>query len=114
MQLMPDTAQWVMEKGDFANHTIDQIHEPHVNIQMGSWYLSWLSTQYNGNIVAVTAAYNAGQGNVNKWISSGRWDGTYEHINSIPFGETRHYVQRVMYYYHKYDKIYSNATDREQ
>jgi soluble lytic murein transglycosylase len=107
MQLMPDTSDWVVEMGHFAPSHKDNLHNPTVSIQLGSWYLSWLHKQFKGNTVAVIAGYNAGQGNVNRWLQSQQWDGTLENADSIPFGETRHYIQRVLYYYNKYHKLYA-------
>lgn len=107
MQLMPDTAEWLLEKEDFNGQSINQVSEPAINIQMGSWYLNYLNKLFSGNVNAVLAAYNAGHGNVSKWLDQGRWDGSYKNLESVPYGETRHYVQRVLYYYKKYVKIYS-------
>jgi soluble lytic murein transglycosylase len=107
MQLMPDTAKWAMEKANLPEVTMHLIkHEPDDNIVIGTWYLSWLSKQFNGNRIAVIAAYNAGPGNVKRWIEDGVWDGQYDSVKNIPFGETRHYVQRVVYYYNQYMDIY--------
>lgn len=107
MQLMPDTAEWIVESTNLGPHVQEDLLKVDVNINLGSWYLSWLKKHYNGNLIYAIAAYNAGQGNVNKWKQNDVWDGSEEHINQIPFGETRHYVQRVLYYYEKYTKLYS-------
>jgi soluble lytic murein transglycosylase len=106
MQLMPDTAQWIVDKADYADKTVHSLERPDVNIEVGAWYLNALYTQFNSNRIAVLAAYNAGPGNVRKWLQSGTWDGSLKNIDKIPFGETRHYVQRVNYYYNKYVKLY--------
>lgn len=108
MQLMPDTAEWIIDAGGHPKHTLDELHQVDVNINLGSWYVSWLLRQYKGNKLYTVAAYNAGQGNVNKWREAGTWDGTMEQIDHIPFGETRHYVQRVIYYWKKYHKLYED------
>lgn len=109
MQIMPDTAEWIIEARGHPKHTLDELHSVDVNINLGSWYIGWLLKQYKGNQLYALAAYNAGQGNVNKWKQSEIWDGTWEHIDRIPFGETRHYVQRVMYYWKKYHKLYGDV-----
>lgn len=106
MQLMPDTSTWIIETGHFAKSFERALDNPAVSIQLGSWYLSWLHKQYKGNTYAAVAGYNAGQGNVNKWLQNKDWDGTLEHAEMIPYGETRHYVQRVMYYQEKYKRLY--------
>ncbi|CAM2963708.1 lytic transglycosylase domain-containing protein [Paenibacillus sediminis] len=107
MQVMPDTARWVVKKAKFHEVSLEQIKdEPDTNIQIGAWYLALLQEQFGNNKVAVIAAYNAGPGNVNNWLKKGIWDGTLESVQNIPIGETRHYVQRVIYYYNQYTDIY--------
>lgn len=107
MQLMPDTADWVIKKAGFSDVTEDILrHRADVSIQIGAWYLSSLHKQFKGNRIAAVAAYNAGPGNVSKWMNGGIWNGKLETASSIPFGETRHYVQRVFYYYNKYKDLY--------
>lgn len=107
MQIMPDTADWIFQKADFKNVTEDMLqNRPDVSIEVGAWYLQSLHKQFDQNTVAVIAAYNAGPGNVRKWLDSGKWDGKLETADQIPYGETRHYVQRVIYYYNKYKDLY--------
>jgi soluble lytic murein transglycosylase len=107
MQLMPDTAEWIVETAHFSKDWLNQLDKPEINIQVGSWYLGWLHKQFNGNVYAAVAGYNAGPGKVAKWMQSGEWDGTLEKSGQIPYGETKHYLQRVLYYYKKYRKIYA-------
>ena len=71
------------------------------NIRLGAAYLDRLIGSYSGSIVLALAAYNGGLGNVAKWVKrSGRPDesgvDTIDWIESIPFRETRNYVQRVI------------------
>ncbi|UVI28480.1 lytic transglycosylase domain-containing protein [Paenibacillus spongiae] len=107
MQIMPDTADWIVEKSGFDGVTRDSLkHRADLGIEMGAWYLNWLNKQFKGNQVAVIAAYNAGPGAVKRWMTEGKWDGELSTISDIPYGETRHYVQRVHYYYKKYKKLY--------
>lgn len=108
MQIMPDTAQWVIEKAKLEEVELSRVkEETGVNIQIGTWYLDWLRDQFDGNLIAMIAAYNAGPTNVKNWLRSGRWDGRLETAKDIPFGETRHYVQRVAHYYEQYSRIYT-------
>lgn len=106
MQLMPDTAKWMVDDGHFQPQFLERLEEPAVNIHMGSWYIGQLLHQFNDNPVAAIAAYNAGPGRVEGWLQEKKWDGKVQHIENIPFGETRHYVQRVLYYYDKYKQIH--------
>jgi Soluble lytic murein transglycosylase and related regulatory proteins (some contain LysM/invasin domains) len=107
MQLMPSTAHWVVEKAGFDKVTDDMLrHRADVSIEVGSWYLNMLHEQFDDNMIAAVAAYNAGPGNVRKWLDDGVWNGEIGTTEDIPFGETRHYVQKVYYYYNKYKDLY--------
>ncbi|CAG7655975.1 lytic transglycosylase domain-containing protein [Paenibacillus allorhizosphaerae] len=109
MQLMPDTSDWIIDKGNFSSNYRSQLDNPAVSIELGSWYLNWMHKQFNGNMIAVIAGYNAGHGKVSRWLQEQEWDGTLKNTDMIPYGETRHYVQRVVYYYNKYDQLYKDA-----
>ncbi|TYP74147.1 lytic transglycosylase domain-containing protein [Paenibacillus methanolicus] len=107
MQIMPDTAKWIVERGGFNGVTLDNLSaRADIGIEIGSWYLQSLHKQFDDNRYAAIAAYNAGPGTVKRWLSEGTWDGREETLDNIPYGETRHYVQRVIYYYNKYRKLY--------
>lgn len=101
MQLMPSTAKRV-SRGLRMHYSKKKLLDPNYNIRLGSQYMKTLLKRYNGNRVLATAAYNAGPGNVNKWVK--RFDGPLDvWIESIPFAETKEYVQKVL----AYSTIYS-------
>lgn len=107
MQIMPDTANWIVEQARYEGVTLDAVqHRADIGIELGTWYLASLLRQFDGNMAVAVAAYNAGPGNVSTWLKEGVWDGTLTSSDDIPFGETRRYVQRVFYYYNKYKTIY--------
>ena len=64
---------------------------------MGTWYLSDLNKEFNNNKILVLAAYNAGRGNVTKWIKDKNLNGEINEINQIPFPETRHYIRKALF-----------------
>jgi len=105
MQLMPTTAEWVaqlMGKTDFDPETI---WDPEVNIALGSFYLNWLMRRYNGDINLAVAAYNAGQGRVNSWLADPALSLDGRTLDTIPFTETRNYVERVEFNRRMYERI---------
>ncbi|GAB2722659.1 lytic transglycosylase domain-containing protein [Paenibacillus thermoaerophilus] len=106
MQIMPDTARWAAEVKKMRIDAVAYLHDPAVNLDIGSWYISSLIREFDGNHTAAIAAYNGGPGNVRQWLASGVWDGTLDGAKAIPFGETRHFVQRVYYFWDKYHRVY--------
>lgn len=118
MQIMPDTADWIILRAGYSTQMKLHMKNPDVNIEMGAWYLHWLSQRYENqfdynqkdeDIVAVIAAsYNAGHNKVSDWIQHGVWDGRYKNRIQVPYGETRHYIKRVTYYYNKYQAFYAD------
>jgi soluble lytic murein transglycosylase len=90
------------------------VNDPAINIHMGSWYIAALTKEFKGNKVAVMAAYNAGPGRVHDWLDKGIWDGTRQNVQQIPYGETRHYINRVTFFYEKYKQLYSHLPKNKQ
>lgn len=111
MQLMPTTAEWIVERAAMDAVSDDKLKlDPELNIELGTWYLKHLLERFEGDMIISIAAYNAGPGNVSKWLSEQTWDGQYESADQIPFGETRNYVQKVVYYYNKYKELYPELS----
>lgn len=99
MQIMPVTGAWIAERLGIQDYSPDRLYEPSLNISMGIWYMSWLEQQFDKEPAQVLAAYNAGPGNVKKWIEAEIWDGSQQQLENIPFNETRNYVQRILKQY---------------
>ena len=96
MQITPETARYIarlsggtaFEQGDLAT--------PQINISYGVYYLRYLMRRYDDNEVPVLAAYNGGEGNVDRWLQrSGLSAGAFG-LEQIAFTETRDYVARVL------------------
>ncbi len=109
MQLMPETAAWILTQGSFGSISVEDAgSRAEAGIRLGTWYVNELYRQFDGNLPVVLAAYNAGPNRVRIWLNEQVWDGREQTVKNIPYGETRHYVQRVMYYYKKYGEIYGS------
>lgn len=93
MQLMPKTARWVAQKMGLGNALA--VNDIETNIQLGTWYLKYVLDSLSGNPVLATAAYNAGPSRARAWQAGVPMDGTV-YAETIPFSETRDYVQKVM------------------
>jgi len=106
MQIMPKTGEWIAGKMGIKQYEIEMLTQPSYNIPMGTWYLGNLDHEFDQRLPLVVAAYNAGRGNVREWLVSGKWDGTLENVDDIPYGETRQYVINVIKTYQIYQAIY--------
>jgi soluble lytic murein transglycosylase len=96
MQLMPATARQTAKKIGVTYNYWDLIKPEH-NIRLGSSYLEELLDQFEGNPILATAAYNAGPHRVKQWLSGHAATTPYDiWIETIPFQETRGYVQNVL------------------
>ena len=91
MQVTPATARDIARRSGGTQFSEADLADPQVNIAYGSYYLRWLLGHYGGNEELAVAAYNAGSGNVDRWIVR---DPGLE-PDEIPFPETRAYVAKV-------------------
>lgn len=111
MQVMPATARHIMamqRKPRLPNH---QLMDPNVSMTLGQDYLLHLEKEFNGNLIHMIAAYNAGPGNVRKWLSRGLLkDDPIMFIETIPFNETRNYVMHVLANLWMYQRIFSGEA----
>jgi len=95
MQLTKDTAEWTAQRMEMSHYSYDEIFSPEMNIKIGCNYLAWLLNKYGWNLDVAAAAYNAGSGNVDKWLQNPHYSTNGLDLNYIPFKETRNYVKRV-------------------
>ncbi|WP_421997777.1 transglycosylase SLT domain-containing protein [Reyranella sp.] len=101
MQLLPGTARDVAGRlgMPFIEHRLTA--DPAYNVQLGSQYLAEMLKRFGGSYEIALAAYNAGPNRVARWLDSlgdpraGKID-MIDWIETIPYGETRNYVQRIM------------------
>lgn len=107
MQIMPETGQ---EHASLINWPVDyktsDLYRPFINIPLGTSYLARLRTYLNKNILAALAAYNAGAGNVEKWMELASNDPDL-FVEIIRFDETRQYIEQIVEFYEIYRTMYS-------
>ena len=108
MQLTPATAHYIARKsGGIAFNTKD-LGTPQVNIAYGAYYLRYLMHRYGGNEAFALAAYNGGEGNVDRWIAQAQAKNEPLTVDAIPFAETRAYVHRVQNAQAEYRRTYKH------
>ncbi|MCK9478044.1 MAG: lytic transglycosylase domain-containing protein [Firmicutes bacterium] len=106
MQLKSDTARWCAQQMGDGGFTEEKIYEPRTNIQIGVWYLNYLIEQFEGNCRLGITAYNAGIGNVKKWLENTDYSANGNELDKIPFRETERYIKRVLNNYAIYKMLY--------
>ena len=106
MQLMEATAvEMANEIGEEIPVT-EALYNPEINIKIGIKYYANLLKHYDGNMYLALAAYNAGMGNVDKWIEEGILEKDGSNIENIPYKETNNYVRKITRDYKIYKNLY--------
>ena len=106
MQLLPQVGKGEAKAAHIRHFSIASLLEPTVNIQLGTHYFREMVTQYNGQVEYALAAYNAGSNRVDDWLRSGHYRDVPEFVESIPFTETREYVQAIVRNAKVYQRLY--------
>jgi soluble lytic murein transglycosylase len=96
MQITPETADAIAKHSGGIRFKQSDLASPQINISYGSYYLRLLIDHYGGNETLAIAAYNAGMGNVDKWVAEAGGPEEFQSAEHIPFPETRAYVENVM------------------
>lgn len=114
MQLIPDTAKRMAKKLSLEANSYKT--NTKANIAKGICYLDWLSTQFS-SLVLVIAAYNAGEGNAQKWqvyynFSDNSLQDIITFIELIPYNETRLYTKKVLENFWTYDLIFCKKKNK--
>jgi soluble lytic murein transglycosylase len=95
MQLLPETAKGIALRTGGRRFEVDDLYDPEINVRYGSWYLRHLLTKYDGDLRKALAAYNGGQGNVDR---------------GVEYEETKVYVARVRELRDTYARAYPQLT----
>lgn len=96
MQITPDTADFIARHSGGIRFKQSDLATPQINIAYGTYYLRYLIDHYEGNEALAVAAYNAGFGNVDRWVDKAGGLGEFNTAEHIPFPETRAYVENVL------------------
>ena len=110
MQLMSDAFDWVAFRKDDDRYTYEDMYDPEVNIEYGTYLLKLLYEEYGDERTAL-AAYHTGRGRVNSWLTDERYSEDGKTLTYIPSSATAHYVDKVMGAYFVYRFIYEGQVD---
>ena len=106
MQLLPKTGKVVAHQVALKRYSPSQLYTPTVNLQLGTHYFRGMVDQFGGSFEHALAAYNAGSDRVVEWMGQGKYRDSAEFVESIPFTETREYVQAIMRNASVYRQLY--------
>lgn len=98
MQLLPGTARAVARSLKTKLKRTSDLHKADINIRLGITYLKKVAAEFNNNLTLATAAYNAGEYRVRKWLPRDQTIATDIWIETVPFTETRNYLRNVLAY----------------
>ena len=106
MQLLPRTGKLVAHQTSMKRYNPSQLYTPTVNLELGTHYFRGMVDQFGGSFEQALAAYNAGSDRVVEWMGQGKYRDSAEFVESIPFTETREYVQAILRNTNVYRQLY--------
>jgi soluble lytic murein transglycosylase len=113
MQILPATAYYLARLSGGTAFNAGDLATPRVNVAYGSYYLRYLLNHYRGDETLALAAYNGGLSNVDYWRARAGEEGRTLTAQSIPFPETRDYVEKVLEVQQQYRSQYPQALGLE-
>ena len=109
MQLTAETGVYIADKMKIVKYDLT---DADTNIKFGCYYVKYLKAQFSEERTAI-AAYNAGEGNVKRWLSDERYSSDKRTLKDIPFAETREYTKKIYKSLRKYKKLYGKLLDKK-
>ncbi len=110
MQLMPSTARLVARSLGMKRPRKSDILRVENNIRFGTHYLKTVMNRFDNNVALAAAAYNAGPNNVRRWLPKDSVMSADLWVETVPYGETRNYVQAVLAYSTVFDRSRGKNT----
>lgn len=111
MQLLPPVGKKLAREVRMRHYNQDQLTNPAVNLQLGTRYFKEMVDSFGGQVEYALAAYNAGSDRVKTWQAQGPYRDIHEFVESIPFTQTREYVQAILRNATVYRLLYSRNIE---
>jgi len=105
-QIEPATGRELSRKLKIPAYTTAKLFQPTLNLQFGTYYLRVVTDQLGGHTEAALAAYNAGMSRAKSWLTWGDFKEPAEFVETVPFTQTRGYIQAVLRNADAYRRIY--------
>ncbi len=110
MQLTPSTAQYI---ASLLNEKDYDLYNENVNIRFGTFYIKYLLDKFENPSTAIVA-YNAGEGNVRRWLKNKEYSLDGKTLENIPFNESKNYLEKIKETFTKYQNLYGNILDKQK
>ncbi len=108
-QILPSTGRELSRKLKVHHYSTARLFQPTVSLEFGSYYFRMMTDSLGGNFEAALAAYNAGLSRAHAWLSWGEFHEPAEFVETVPFSQTRNYIQTVLRNADVYRRLYSGA-----
>jgi len=109
-QVLPSTGRQLSRRVGIARFSPSMLFQPEVNLKLGTYYLKTLLDQHNGKWEEALASYNAGKRRTDDWVTWASFREPAEFIETIPFTETRTYIQIVLRNAYIYRQLYGSSA----
>ncbi|MEO6964817.1 MAG: transglycosylase SLT domain-containing protein [Acidobacteriaceae bacterium] len=110
MQLLPKVGSRLAHKERVHPYRTASLLNPDLNLKLGTAYFRELMDEFNGQPEYALAAYNAGDDRVKAWLANGPYASMPEFVESIPFTQTREYVEAIMRNREVYHRLYASPS----
>lgn len=108
MQIMPGTGRGLFRRLGISGFTNRKLTVPDISLRLGTFHLKEVLAQFGGELEKTLAGYNAGERRIGQWMALGPFEDNEEFAETIPFSETRGYVQSVLRNRAMYERIYGD------
>lgn len=108
MQIMPGTGRGLFRRLGISGFSSRKLTVPDTSLRLGTFHLKQVLAQFGGELEKTLAGYNAGERRIGQWMALGPFEDNEEFAETIPFSETRGYVQSVLRNRAMYQRIYGD------
>jgi len=105
MQIIFSTGEWIAQKLNVEDFNDEMLFDPEVNIDLGCWYIYYLTERFSNDSVLVISGYNAGPGTTSKWLKQYDRSDLDNFVENVPYSETREHIKKVMKSYQMYKRL---------
>ena len=109
-QVLPSTGRQLSRRVGITGFSPAMLFQPEVNLKLGTYYLKTLLDQQNGKWEQTLASYNAGKSRADEWSTWATYREPAEFIETVPFTETRNYIQIVLRNADVYRRLYASSA----